>query len=133
MPEAVLTDRLGRCLHRYLDELGVEVVPLASTAMSRLKDRVDLVVVPIMSSVRRGRGELHQISQQLQERLHAEIGKFPAVIHISIDGDRIAVLDSFAAIGLRFCRKIKLLRRAFVLALGALPTAEPHDQPLRTS
>jgi radical SAM superfamily enzyme YgiQ (UPF0313 family) len=119
VPEAVLSDRFGLCLSRYLNELGVEVVPLASAALSHLKDRVDILVVPIISSMRRGKEELHQISHQLQDRLVSEIGKLPEIIRISIDGDRIAVLDAFAKIGLHFSRNNDLLKRAFVLAMGA--------------
>ena len=56
VPEAFLTEKVGECLRRYLDELGVEVIPVATAALSRLRGRADLFVLPIFGSVRKGQG-----------------------------------------------------------------------------
>jgi radical SAM superfamily enzyme YgiQ (UPF0313 family) len=119
VPEAFLTERVGECLRRYLDELGVEVVPVASAALSRLRDRVDVFVLPILGSVRKGREELHQVVQQLQERLPVDLDRWPRVIHLSADGGREAVFEAFARIGLTFTRRVERLREAFEKAVEA--------------
>jgi radical SAM superfamily enzyme YgiQ (UPF0313 family) len=129
IPEAVLADKTGDCLRRYLNELGVEVVPFASSALTRLRDRVDLVVVPILGSVRRGREELYQVVQQLQERVHGDLGRLPRVVHLSLDGDHRAVFDGFARIGLVFTRRIERLRDAYTRAVDAVIAASSPVPP----
>jgi radical SAM superfamily enzyme YgiQ (UPF0313 family) len=137
VPEAVLTEKVGQCLRRYLDELGIEVVPVATAALSRLRGRADLFVLPILGSVRKGREELHQVVQQLHERVQADFDKLPKVIHLALDGDHRAVLDGFARIGLTFTRRIERLRQAYVTAVEAamMPAGAPavSSKPLRSA
>jgi radical SAM superfamily enzyme YgiQ (UPF0313 family) len=120
VPEAFLTEKVGECLRRYLDELGVEVIPVATAALSRLRGRADLFVLPIFGSVRKGREELQQVVQQLQERVQADLDKLPRVVHLSIDGGREAVFEAFARIGLTFTRRVERLREAFETAVDAV-------------
>jgi radical SAM superfamily enzyme YgiQ (UPF0313 family) len=120
VPEAFLTEKVGECLRRYLDELGVEVIPVATAALSRLRGRADLFVLPILGSVRKGREDLHQVVQQLHERVQADLDKLPRVVHLKIDGGREAVFEAFAGIGLTFTRRIERLRAAFETAVEAV-------------
>jgi radical SAM superfamily enzyme YgiQ (UPF0313 family) len=120
IPEAFLTEKVGQCLRRYLDELGVEVIPVATAALSRLRGRADLFVLPILGSVRKGREELHQVVQQLQDRVQTDLDKLPRVVQLSIDGGREAVFEAFARIGLTFTRRIERLRAAFETAVDAV-------------
>jgi radical SAM superfamily enzyme YgiQ (UPF0313 family) len=122
VPEVLLTDRVGQCLRRYLNELGVEVIPVATAALSRLRDRADVIVVPITGTVRRGREELSQITQQVQERMRVDLDRFPRVISFSLDGDYRAMLDAFARIGLTFQWRAEALRRAFETAVDSVMT-----------
>ena len=131
VPEAFLTEKVGECLRRYLDELGVEVIPVATAALTRLKDRADLFVLPMFGSVRKGREELQQVVQQLQERVQTDLDKLPRVIHLSIDGGREAVFEAFARIGLTFTRRLERLREAFETAVDA--ALVPAPQPARSS
>jgi radical SAM superfamily enzyme YgiQ (UPF0313 family) len=137
VPEAVLAEKVGQALRHYLDELGVEVVPVATAALSRLRDRVDLLVLPIVGSVRKGREELHQVVQQLNERVQADLDKLPRIMRVSLDGDHRAMLDGFARIGLTFTRRVQRLRRAYLRAVEAAmlgPTAAPGPaEPARTT
>src|SRR5215470_15260414 len=131
VPEAFLTERVGECLRRYLDELGVEVIPVATAALSRLRDRADLFVLPIFGSVRKGREELQQVVQQLHERVQMDLDKLPQVVHLSIDEGREAVFEAFARIGLTFTRRLERLRTAFEKAVDA--ALVPSPQPVRSS
>jgi hypothetical protein len=127
VPEALLAERVGECLRHYLNELGVEVVPVATAALSRFRERVDLLVLPILGSVRKGREDLYQVVQQLQERVQADLDRLPKVISFSLDGDHHAVLDGFARIGLTFTRKIERLRAAYVSAVDRVMTSPGSD------
>jgi radical SAM superfamily enzyme YgiQ (UPF0313 family) len=126
VPEAFLTEKVGECLRRYLDELGVEVIPVATAALSRLRDRADLFVLPIFGSVRKGREEMQQVIQQLQERVQLDLDKLPRVVHLSIDGGREAVFEAFARIGLTFTRRLERLRTAFETAVEAVLVPSPQ-------
>jgi hypothetical protein len=120
IPEAFLEDKVGECLRHYLNELGVEVVPVATAALSRLRDRADVFVLPILGKVRQGREELHQAMQQLQERLQTELDRIPKVIRLPLDEDGTAVFDAFARIGLTFTQRIDRLRQAYRKAASAV-------------
>ena len=131
VPEALLTETVGECLRQYLNELGVEVVPFATAALSRLRERADLLVLPIVGSVRKGREELNQIMQQLQDRVQTDLGRLPRIIPFSLDGDHRAICEAFARIGLTFTRRVERLRHAYVNAVetiilpsGQLATAQ---------
>jgi radical SAM superfamily enzyme YgiQ (UPF0313 family) len=127
IPEAFLTEKVGQCLRRYLAELDVEVIPVATAALSRLRGRADLFVLPILGSVRKGREDLHQVVQQLHERVQTDLDKLPRVVHLKIDGGREAVFEAFAGIGLTFTRRIERLRSAFETAVEAVlvPSVTP--------
>lgn len=129
VPEAFLTDKVGQCLRHYLGELGVEVVPVATAALSRLRERADLLVLPIVGSARNGREELCQVMQQMYELVHADLDKLPKVIHFSLDKDHGAVFDGFARIGLTFTRRIARLRQAYEKAVEAVivPSGQPGN------
>jgi radical SAM superfamily enzyme YgiQ (UPF0313 family) len=128
VPEVFLADRIGECLRNYLKELGVEVVPVASAALSRLRDQADLLVVPILGSVRKGREELHQVMQQLHERVLAELDRVPRVVPFPLDGDHRAVYEAFARVGLTFTRRVERLRQAYQKAVAA--AMAPPGQPV---
>ena len=100
----------------------MEVVPVATAALSGLRDQADLLVLPIVDTVRTGREELHQRVQQLHERVQVDKDRLPRIIHVSLDGDRAALFDGFAAIGLTFTRRLRRVRRAHRLAVEAVGT-----------
>jgi hypothetical protein len=126
VPEALLTEKTGECLRRFLAELGVDVVPLASAAITRLRERADVLVLPILGSVRKGREELHQIAQQLHERVQADLERLPRVVPLALDGDHRALIDAFARIGLTFTSRAERLREAYTKAIEAvMVTAAP--------
>ncbi len=120
IPEAFLGDKVGECLRHYLNELGVEVVPVATAALSRLRDRADVFVLPILGKMRKGREELYEATQQFNERLQTELDKLPKVIRLPLDEDRKAVFDAFARVGLTFTLRIERLRQAYRKAATAV-------------
>jgi radical SAM superfamily enzyme YgiQ (UPF0313 family) len=124
VPETFLRDKVGECLHTYLNELGVEVVPVATAALSRLRDRADVFVLPILGKMRKGREELYQGMQHWHERVQAELDKFPNVIRLPLDQDHTALFDAFARVGLLFTQRVERLRAAYkksATAVGFVP------------
>jgi len=128
VPEAFLRDKVGECLHTYLNELGVEVVPVATAALSRLRDRADVLVLPILGKMRKGREELYHAMQHWHERVQLELDKFPKVIRFPLDQDHTALFDAFAQVGLLFTQRVERLREAYkkaATAVGSL-SVEPE-------
>ncbi len=136
VPEIFLTEKIGECLRRYLNELGVEVVPVASAALARLRDRADVLVLPVLGSMRKGHEELYQIVQQLHERIQADLERLPRVVHLALDGDHPAIADAFARVGLTFTRSVERLRDAYETAIEAVMRPQGQvgsREALRTS
>ena len=104
------------------------MVPVATAAISRLRDRADVLVLPIVGSVRKGREELHQIVQQLHERVQADLERVPRVVPFALDGDHRAVVDAFARIGLNFTRRVERLRDAYAKAIAGVVPGQPGPQ-----
>ncbi len=130
VPDEFLKDRLGHFLLHYLNELGVEVVPVAGVALSRLQEKADVFVLPILNKVLKGREELHKALQQLQEQLEKELHTFPRVIHFPLDQGPSAEFEALARLGLVFTRQIEELQKAYQKAIDrVLQTSEPHIQP----
>jgi radical SAM superfamily enzyme YgiQ (UPF0313 family) len=117
IPEAFLKDKAGRCLHQYLNELGVEVVPVAMATLSRLRERADVFILPSLGKVMKGHEELQQVMRHLHERLQVDLPDFPKVIHFPLDKDHKAVFDAFARVGLLFTRRIGRLKMAYKKAV----------------
>src|SRR5438309_1551589 len=131
VPEALLTETVGGCRRQDLTELGVEGVPFATAALSRLRGRADLPVLPLVGSGRKGPEELTQIMQQLQDRVQTDLGRLPRIIPFSLDGDHRAICEAFARIGLTFTRRVERLRHAYVNAVETiiLPSGQLATAP----
>jgi radical SAM superfamily enzyme YgiQ (UPF0313 family) len=125
IPEPLLKEKAGRCLRHYLNELGVEVVPVAMARLSQLREQADVFILPIISKVLKGREELHQVMQNLQERFQPDLAALPKVIQLPLDEGQKAVFDAFARVGLLFTRRIGRLQDAYRKAVDAalVPTA----------
>lgn len=117
IPEAFLMDKVGRCLRQYLNELGVEVVPVAMATLSRLREQADVFILPSLGKVMKGHEELQQTIRHLQERIQADLHELPKVIHFPLDKDHKAVFDAFAQVGLLFTRRIGRLQMAYKKAV----------------
>jgi radical SAM superfamily enzyme YgiQ (UPF0313 family) len=119
IPEAFLKDKAGSCLRQYLNELGVEVIPVAMATLSRLRERADVFILPSLGKVMKGHEELHQVMQHLQERIQVDLAALPKVIHFPLDEDHKVVFDAFARVGLLFTRRIGRLKVAYRKAVEA--------------
>lgn len=117
VPEAFLKDRVGQRLSHFLSELDIDVVPVASAALSRIQDRADVLVLPILNKVLQGREELQQMVERLNEETRREVKRFPRVVHFPMDQGDGAALEAFARIGLLYTSRVERLQRAYVNAL----------------
>ena len=117
VPEAFLKDKVGQRLSHFLSDLGITVVPVASAALSRMQDKADVLVLPIINKMLKDREELQQVVEHLNEESQEEVKRFPEVVHFPVDqGDR-AALEAFARIGLLYTSRVERLQRAYVRAL----------------
>ena len=117
VPEAFLKDQVGQRLSHFLSDLGITVVPVASAALSRMQDKADVLVLPIINKMLKGREELQQAVEHLNEESQEEVKRFPEVVHFPVDqGDR-AALEALARIGLLYTSRVERLQRAYVRAL----------------
>jgi len=81
LPAALLQDKLGLLLQRFLGELGVTVVPLAEAAMegatTRAREAIDCLIMRIVKRAGKQRKEFYTNLAAVCEALHAQWDKLP--------------------------------------------------------
>ncbi len=116
VPEAFLKDNVGQRLSHFLSDLDIDVVPVASAALSRIQDRADVLVLPILNKVLKGREELQQAVDHLTEESQKEIKRFRQVVHFPVDQGDGAALEAFARLGLLYTSRVERVQRAYIRA-----------------
>jgi radical SAM superfamily enzyme YgiQ (UPF0313 family) len=119
LPAALLQDKLGMLLQRFLGELGVTVVPLAEAAMeeatTRARQTLDCVITPIVKRAEQGREDFYAQLTSVSETLHAQWDKLPRVTFPMIGGQG-PVFEPFAKIGLLVTQNLERIRDAYKTA-----------------
>jgi radical SAM superfamily enzyme YgiQ (UPF0313 family) len=150
VPDVFLQHQLGGMLQRFLADLGVEVVPLpvqlslvpeaavlpaAADAVHRMRERVDLIIAPIVKRAAQGQEEFSARLNALAKGLQANYDRV-RVITLPINVEQGPIFESYAKIGLLFTKKLSRVRRAYHAAgerlgvWGAPPLpAAPADGP----
>ena len=116
LPAALLQDKLGLLLQRFLGELGVTVVPLAGAAMegatTRAREAIDCLITPIVKRAEQGKEEFYTNLAAVSEALHAQWDKLPRVAFPVIGGQG-PVFEPFAKIGLLVTQNLDRIRDAY--------------------
>jgi radical SAM superfamily enzyme YgiQ (UPF0313 family) len=116
LPAALLQDKLGLLLQRFLGELGVTVVPLAEAAMegatTRAREAIDCLITPIVKRAEQGKEEFYTNLATVSEALHAQWDKLPRVAFPVIGGQG-PVFEPFAKIGLLVTQNLDRIREAY--------------------
>src|SRR5882724_11463821 len=103
LPAALLQDKLGLLLQRFLGELGVTVVPLAEAAVEgatiRAREAIDCLITPIVRRAEQGKEEFYANLTAVSETIHAQWDKLPKV-SFPVIGGQGPVFEPFAKIGL---------------------------------
>jgi len=154
VPDIFLQHRLGGLLQRFLADLGVEVIslpvevqgtseayimPTAADALHRLRERVDLVITPIVKRAAQGHEDLSLRLNALAKALQANLDRRWKVIALPINEEQGPIFESFAKIGLVFTGNLQRVRAAYVQAgerlgfwgAGAVPLAGQEGETAR--
>jgi radical SAM superfamily enzyme YgiQ (UPF0313 family) len=152
VPDVFLQHRLGLLLQRFLSDLGVEVIaipteaqatpeaylmPAATDTLHRLRERVDVIIAPMVKRAAQGQEEFSARVNALAKAFQANLDRLPKVIALPINEEQGPIFESFAKIGLVFTRNLNRVRTAYQLAgerLGfwgdnALSLASPASGP----
>ncbi len=128
VPDAFLQQRLGQLLQRFLVELGVEVIPLptdvqatpeaylmpaAVDSLHRLRERVDVIITPIIKRAAKEQEELSQRLNAFAKALHANLDRLPKVITLPINVEQGPIFETFAKIGLVYTQNLTRVRSAY--------------------
>jgi radical SAM superfamily enzyme YgiQ (UPF0313 family) len=119
LPELFLEDKVGRLLNRFLNELGVRVVPLAVAAAdardamtSKARQTVDCLVTPIVKRVGKGKEEFYAGLTAMTQALQEQWEKLPKISFPVVD-DQGPIFEPFAKIGLLFTSNLDKIRQAY--------------------
>jgi radical SAM superfamily enzyme YgiQ (UPF0313 family) len=128
VPDVFLQQRSGQLLQRFLSELGVEAIPLpaevqatpeaylmpaAVDALRRLRERVDVIITPILKRTAREQEDLSQRLNALAKALHANLDRLPKVIALPINAEQGPIFETFAKVGLIYTRNLARVRSAY--------------------
>jgi radical SAM superfamily enzyme YgiQ (UPF0313 family) len=119
LPAALLQDKLGQLLQRFLGELGVTVVPLAEAAeaavegaTTRAREAIDCLITPIVKRAELGKEEFYAHLASANETLQAQWDKLPKVAFPVMHGQG-PVFEPFAKIGLLVTQNLDRIRDAY--------------------
>jgi radical SAM superfamily enzyme YgiQ (UPF0313 family) len=116
LPAALLQDKLGLLLQRFLGELGVTVVPLAEAAVegatTRAREAIDCLITPIVKRAEQGKEEFYAHLASVSETLYAQWEKLPKVA-FPVTGGQGPVFEPFAKIGLLVTQNFDRIRDAY--------------------
>jgi len=122
LPDVLLQEKAGQLLHRFLQELGVTVVPLAEAAVdaaadaaSRARDTIDCLITPIVKRASQEREEFYARLNAVTDSLRRHWDRLPKV-SFPLVGDQGPVFEPFARIGLLFTTNLDRIRHAYVTA-----------------
>jgi hypothetical protein len=122
LPAALLQDKLGLLLQRFLGELGVTVVPLAEAAVgeatARARQTIDCLITPIVKRAEQGREEFYTHLTTVTDTLYGQWDKLPRVAFPLIGGQG-PVFEPFAKIGLLVTQNLDRIRDAYKTAAVA--------------
>jgi len=128
VPEAFLQQRSGQLLQRFLVDLGVEVIPLpaevqatpeaylmptAVDALHRLRERVDVIITPIIKRAAQEQEDLSLRLNALAKALHANLDRLPKVITLPINLEQGPIFETFAKVGLVYTQNLARVRSAY--------------------
>jgi hypothetical protein len=131
VPDIFLQQRLGMLLQRFLGDLGVEVIPfptevqatseaylmpIAADSLHRLRERVDVIIAPIVKHAAQGHDELSQRLNALTKALQANLDRLPKVIALPINDEQGPIFEAFAKIGLVYTQNLNRVRSAYYQA-----------------
>jgi len=131
VPDVFLQQRLGQLLQRFLADLGVEVIPLptevqatpeaylmptAVDSLHRLRERVDVIITPILKRAAHEQEELSNRLNALAKALHANLERLPKVIALPINVEQGPIFETFAKIGLVYTENLTRVRSAYYQA-----------------
>jgi radical SAM superfamily enzyme YgiQ (UPF0313 family) len=130
VPDMFLQHQLGGMLQRFLADLGVEVIPLpvpapeapavseasvmpgAADALHRLRERVDLVIAPIVKRAAKGQEDFSSRLNTMAKSLQANYDRV-RIITLPINFEEGPIFESYAKIGLVFTTKLSRVRKAY--------------------
>jgi radical SAM superfamily enzyme YgiQ (UPF0313 family) len=118
LPDVLLQESAGRLLQRFLGELGVTVVPLATAvegAASAAWQTVDCLITPIVKRAEKEREDFYTRLATVTTALQGQLEKLPRVNFPVVDGQG-PVFEPFAKIGLLFTRNLDRIRQAYTSA-----------------
>jgi radical SAM superfamily enzyme YgiQ (UPF0313 family) len=131
VPDVFLQHRFGLLLQRFLADLGVEVVslptqvqatpeaylmPAAVDALHRMRERVDVIITPILKRAAEEHEELSRQLNALTKALHANLDRLPKVIALPINVEQGPIFEAFAKIGLVYTQNLTRVRTAYYQA-----------------
>jgi hypothetical protein len=91
-------------------------MPTAVDTLHRLRERVDVIITPILKRAAHEHEELSRQLNALTKALQANLDRLPKVIALPINVEQGPIFETFAKIGLVYTQNLSRVRAAYYQA-----------------
>jgi hypothetical protein len=88
-------------------------MPIAADTLHRLRERVDVIIAPIVKRTVHGHEELSARLNALAKALQANLDRLPKVIALPINEEQGPIFETFAKVGLVYTKNLSRVRAAY--------------------
>ncbi len=136
VPKFILDSELGSGLVEFFARLGSSVVPYSEssaegsfdpTALSRIREKVDCVVLPVMERARQGEEEFFAKIQSLKQWLSQHKQAAPTAVSLFLDKQDGSLYSSLAQLGAFFTQDLDRVHRAYKETIARVRTNAPSQ------
>jgi hypothetical protein len=117
-------------------------MPAAVDSLHRLRERVDVIVAPILKRAARDHEDLSLRLNALAKALQANLDRLPKVISLPFNEEQGPIFETFAKIGLVYTQNLNRVRAAYhragerlgfwgADALAVAPAAASGGEPVQ--
>jgi len=140
VPRFILDSELGSGLVDFFARLGSSVVPFTGsmsdgqvdpTALSRIRGKVDCIVLPVMERARQGEEEFFQKVEAVRQWLSEHKQLAPTTVSLFLDKQDGSLYSSLAQLGAFFTQDLDRVHQAYKETIARLktPAASGMDEP----
>lgn len=140
VPGFILDSELGSGLVDFFARLGSSVIPFSEstvdglddpTALSRIRGKVDCIVLPVMERARQGEEEFFHKIEAVRSWLSRHKQSAPTAVSLFLDKQDGSLYSSLAQLGAFFTQDLDRVHQAYKETIARIksPSASGVDEP----
>ncbi|MDA8151030.1 MAG: radical SAM protein [Nitrospiraceae bacterium] len=136
VPRFIIDSELGSGLVAFFARLGSSVVPFSESpsdgqedpaALSRIRGKVDCIVLPVMERARQGEEEFFQKIENLKQWINQHKQSAPTAVSLVLDKQDGSLYSSLAQLGAFFTKDLDRVHQAYKETMAGIRTIRPSS------